>query len=334
MGPFNVNVLFQGSSDEYEHLQKQALTYGRGELKFEFLGPESLLMERARELNNESALIILVAKAPTSLVKLQVFISQLEEKTAAQGFEMVRFENFTSEQKLFWPISQGQDVQAVQQKDRANLADALVPSGLFYYPRGYLQGKDRQEVAPLYVPGMTQSPPPLQKALFLDRDGVVIKDAGYHVDPNKIEFIPETLELMTEASLQGHLILILTNQSGVARGLFEWDQVDELHQALEVKLQERGVDVNGWFTSPYHFKSGQGRYKKHSLTRKPGAGLVLEALEKWPIDLSASLMIGDKPSDDLDIPGLKTLHLKGAYDLCGVSSPVISSPLEALEYLV
>lgn len=333
MNPFKFNIIFQGSVGEFEKLKKKATENPLNHLSFYRDNSGDPLQNLGLELNQNGALVVLPENLE-SLTQLQLFLSQLKLDTPARSFEMKKACEFRPGQKLYWPCFRGQRVEQIRPQNLADFADALVASALFYYPQGFLiKNKNQVDFMPVYVPADSKREGPLQKALFLDRDGVVIKDAGYHVDAQKLELIPETLELMRKASSQGYLIVVLTNQSGIARGFFTQQQVELLHRELDQRLQAEGVSVAGWFSSPYHFKKGEGVFKKHSLTRKPGPGLVLQALEKWPIDLSASLMIGDKPSDDLDVVSLRTFHLQGAYELEGVVSPVLNSALEALDHL-
>jgi|GEM_PF-519349 D-glycero-D-manno-heptose 1,7-bisphosphate phosphatase len=335
-----INVLIHGRCANLNGVKRACADFGLTHLSFYQLDEKESLCIKAKELNREDPVILILG--PTlCLGKLQVFLSQLRPNKAGRSFELIESKDFSSEILLYWPSLEGEAYTEISNQSLDVYADALLPSTYSCFPKNFLCRNQADQIEkifdgselPVFIPRQAYEDKSLKKALFLDRDGVVIKDAGYNVDPEKLELIPETLELMKSASSLGYLVVILTNQSGVARGLFNQTQVDELHDHLHQKLKEHDIYVDGWFSSPYHFEKGLGDYKKHSLTRKPCPGLVLQALERWPIDLSASLMVGDKPSDDLDIPSLETVHLKGDYDLSLVKAPIVHSAQELINHL-
>lgn len=129
-------------------------------------------------------------------------------------------------------------------------------------------------------------------ALFLDRDGVINFDHGYVYQKEKLQLFPETVELIKNAKERHYKIIVITNQSGIARGFFTLDQMREFHLEMQCKLQQEGAEWDDLYVSPY--------LQENSLTRKPGAGLFLMAAQKHSIALEKSLMIGDRPSDRPD----------------------------------
>ena len=146
-------------------------------------------------------------------------------------------------------------------------------------------------------------------ALLLDRDGIVNVDKGYVYQPEDIELCQGIGELIQTAKRKGWWVCVLSNQSGVGRGLYSRQQVESLHDVLNETLS-----VDRWFFCPYH-PEGKGEYKGSSHFRKPGAGMILEAEGVLPIDRLQSLMVGDKESDRIQLQGLRSWLVQGNYRL-------------------
>ncbi len=135
-------------------------------------------------------------------------------------------------------------------------------------------------------------------ALFLDRDGIINYDHGYFNDKNDIRLYEDTIELIKFANARNWWVLVITNQSGIARGRFTKEQLIELHNKMGEILKDKGAIVDDWFFSPYHME-GKDIYKKISHLRKPHPGMIIKAMEKYPIDLLKSIMVGDRGTDCL-----------------------------------
>lgn len=157
----------------------------------------------------------------------------------------------------------------------------------------------------------------LHRAMFLDRDGIINTDKSYVYKIEDVEFVPDIEKVIALANEHGLKVIVLTNQSGVGRGLYKEEDVLKLHQWMGEKLLEKGARVDGWYYSPYHPESEEGKYKRASITRKPNPGMALMAAEDWNIDLSRSFMIGDKVSDILAQLDLQTILIRGNYPLGG-----------------
>lgn len=128
------------------------------------------------------------------------------------------------------------------------------------------------------------------RAVFIDRDGVLIRDADYLGSVDGLEVFkgaPKALKLLRAA---GFKIVIVTNQSGVARGYFTMATVRKIHAELKRRLAKAGARWDALYVSPHGPDSG------HSW-RKPGTGMLLAAKKKFGINLKASYLIGDKTSD-------------------------------------
>jgi D-glycero-D-manno-heptose 1,7-bisphosphate phosphatase len=171
-------------------------------------------------------------------------------------------------------------------------------------------------------------------ALFLDRDGIINEDHGYVSKFEDIVWNEESIELIKFANQRKYLVFVLTNQSGISQGFYSEDDVKSLHHSMNNYLISKQAIICSWYYGPYSYKNAIKGYKYKSLTRKPGAGMMLQALSEFNIDLNNSIMVGDKLSDQLILSGPKYFHLKGKYNLDGASGKVISSLLEIKESML
>lgn len=136
-----------------------------------------------------------------------------------------------------------------------------------------------------------------KKCFFLDRDGVLIKDKGYISKIADVEFYPKIGEAIYECNKNNFLVILITNQSGVGRGLITLKELNRIHFFIKKKIRIKKAFIDDIFFCPFHPIYGKGKYKKKSNDRKPGSGMILKAAKKWNIDLKNSYMIGDKTSD-------------------------------------
>ena len=173
----------------------------------------------------------------------------------------------------------------------------------------------------------------LRQALFLDRDGIINIDLGYVFEPEKAVIYEGVIPLIKAANQKNMPVVILTNQSGIAKGWYKEEDVYRLHRFFEEEISILGGKIDAWFFSPYHPNDGIFDYKKESLLRKPGPGMALLACELFPIDFSTSFMVGDKLSDNLLIPGLQCINLKRGYDLTGTKFPICDSYNEIIDLI-
>jgi D-glycero-D-manno-heptose 1,7-bisphosphate phosphatase len=136
-----------------------------------------------------------------------------------------------------------------------------------------------------------------QKALFLDRDGVINFDSGHTHRRESFEFIPGIFELCLAAQTLGYLLIVVTNQAGIARGYYSETDFKDLTDWMMDQFAERKVRIAGLYYCPYHPVFGVGKYKYDSPDRKPNPGMLLKAQADLDLDLAASILIGDKLSD-------------------------------------
>ncbi|KQS57197.1 D,D-heptose 1,7-bisphosphate phosphatase [Brevundimonas sp. Leaf363] len=135
-------------------------------------------------------------------------------------------------------------------------------------------------------------------AVFLDRDGVLIEDTGYPHLEAELRLMPGAAEAVQRLNRAGYLAVIVTNQSGVARGLFTLDQMHAFNTALVRRMAAKGARIGAVYACPYHAeaKDPQWLHPDHP-DRKPNPGMIRRAADEHGIDLAKSFMIGDQPTD-------------------------------------
>jgi D-glycero-D-manno-heptose 1,7-bisphosphate phosphatase len=135
------------------------------------------------------------------------------------------------------------------------------------------------------------------KALFLDRDGVINVDKRYVYRRDAFEFIPGIFELCQAAQSLGYLLVVVTNQAGIARGYYSESDFDDLMEWMMAQFAKRKISIARVYYCPYHPVFGLGKYKCDSSDRKPNPGMLLRAQSDLGLDFASSIIIGDKPSD-------------------------------------
>lgn len=136
----------------------------------------------------------------------------------------------------------------------------------------------------------------MKKAIFLDRDGTLNIDHGYVHQIDDFQFIEGSIEALQALKDMGYLLVLVTNQSGIARGYFSEDQFLQLTEWFDWSLADRGVDFDGIYYCPHH-PEGQGEYRQDCDCRKPKSGMLLQAIKELKIDPAQSFMVGDKIDD-------------------------------------
>lgn len=134
-------------------------------------------------------------------------------------------------------------------------------------------------------------------AAFLDRDGTIIREYGHFWEPNKIELIPGAADAIRRLKGAGFLCIVTTNQSAVARGVFDEHQFWIGQGRLEELLLAEGLKLDAVYFCPHHPTIGEPPYRMDCECRKPKPGMILRATREYGIDLSRSFMVGDSPAD-------------------------------------
>lgn len=134
-------------------------------------------------------------------------------------------------------------------------------------------------------------------AVFIDRDGVINVDSGYISKVDEFEFIDGIFKACLALKDMGYLLVLVTNQSGIARGYFSEDDFIVLTEWMDWNFSDAGVEFDGIYYCPHHPEHGDETYKKECDCRKPKPGMLFSAREDLDIDMSKSVMIGDKADD-------------------------------------
>ena len=139
-----------------------------------------------------------------------------------------------------------------------------------------------------------------RKAVFLDRDGVINIDTGYIKSVNEFVFYPFSAEAIKCLNIHEFLVIVVTNQAGIARGLFDEDTLQLIHDYMLAELKRQGAIINEIYYCPYHPDETvckNKNYHKQSLDRKPNPGMIEKAIKKFDIDTKKSYLIGDSWGD-------------------------------------
>ncbi len=134
-------------------------------------------------------------------------------------------------------------------------------------------------------------------AVFLDRDGTVTDEVGYVNHPSRLRLLPRTAEALRRLNRAGMPAVLVTNQSGVARGYFSEDILAAVNATLVDLLKREGAYLDALYVCAHHPKEGVPPFRADCDCRKPKPGLLLRAAAELDLDLSRSWMVGDKPSD-------------------------------------
>jgi D-glycero-D-manno-heptose 1,7-bisphosphate phosphatase len=137
----------------------------------------------------------------------------------------------------------------------------------------------------------------MAKALFLDRDGVINVDNAYVSHIEDFEFIDGIFELCRAAVKKGYLLVVVTNQAGIGRGLYTESDFNTLTDWMKSRFVQENCALTAVYYCPTHPEYGIGKYRRESIFRKPNPGMLLQAAKEHDIDMKASLIIGDKLSD-------------------------------------
>ena len=136
-----------------------------------------------------------------------------------------------------------------------------------------------------------------EAAVFLDRDGVINVDHGYTHRIEDFEFVPGSVQALASLQRAGWRLVVVTNQSGIARGLYTNDDYERFTAHMRAQLQAEGVRLDAVFHCPHLPDAAVAEYRLVCNCRKPAPGMLLRAARELSLDLSASVMVGDRLSD-------------------------------------
>lgn len=137
----------------------------------------------------------------------------------------------------------------------------------------------------------------MKKALFLDRDGVINIEKKYVYKVEDFEFMDGIFQLVHAAQERGYLPIVITNQAGIARGYYTEEDFRALTQWMGKEFLSQGISIAKVYHCPFHPEAGIGHYKIDSPDRKPRPGMFFRARDEFNLDLTNSILIGDRESD-------------------------------------
>lgn len=137
----------------------------------------------------------------------------------------------------------------------------------------------------------------LRPAVFLDRDGTLIEEAGYLDRLERLVFYPYSVDAVRLLNRAELAVVIITNQAGVARGIFREAFVGEAHRYVTKRLEQGGAHVDGFYYCPHHPEASVEQYRKSCECRKPQPGMLRQAADELKLDLARSFVIGDRWHD-------------------------------------
>jgi len=137
----------------------------------------------------------------------------------------------------------------------------------------------------------------MRRAVFLDRDGTLLEEGNYVSDIRNVVFFPYTIDAVRLLNDAGFAVVVITNQSGIARGIVKEAFVGEAHRFIDGKLAEGGAHVDGYYYCPHHLEGTVAEFSRECECRKPKPGQLLAAAADLGLDLGRSFVIGDRWSD-------------------------------------
>ncbi len=174
----------------------------------------------------------------------------------------------------------------------------------------------------------------MNKAIFLDRDGVINKDLSYVYKKEDLFLLDNVIEGLKELKAQGYFLIVISNQSGVARGFFKEEDVRSFHEEIQHRLIENNCSVDAFYYCPHYVKGVVEKYSIECNCRKPKTGLVEKAQKDFDLDLGECVVVGDKVSD-MELAkniGCMGIQIQGNYPL-STDYPVKKDLLEVSEYV-
>jgi D-glycero-D-manno-heptose 1,7-bisphosphate phosphatase len=155
------------------------------------------------------------------------------------------------------------------------------------------------------------------RALFLDRDGVVNEEVGYLHRAEEVRFVDGIFSLCRTAARLGYRLIVVTNQAGIARGYYSEADFEALMEFMSGRLRAEGVELDAIYYCPFHPEHGVGKYKQEHEDRKPGTGMLRRGAREFGVELSESVLVGDRCSD---IGAANAAGLRQAFLMRGTES--------------
>jgi D-glycero-D-manno-heptose 1,7-bisphosphate phosphatase len=176
----------------------------------------------------------------------------------------------------------------------------------------------------------------MRRAAFLDRDGVINVDHGYTWRPEDFAFVPGSLASCAQLHRMGFELVVVTNQSGIGRGLYTEADFARLADWMRSEFASAGAPLTGVYHCPHHPTDAEGTYRRDCDCRKPAPGMLFTAARELDLDLSRSVLFGDRGSDleaarSASVPERVLLGLNGAVEPSPVTDGLATAAFRSLE---
>jgi len=169
-----------------------------------------------------------------------------------------------------------------------------------------------------------------RRALFLDRDGVINHEVGYLHHSDDVRFVEGIFSLCRTAVSLGYRLIVVTNQAGIARGYYTEADFAALMKWMCAAFQAEGITLDAVYHCPFHPEHGVGEYKREHEDRKPSPGMLRRGAREFGVDLSESVMIGDRCSD---VAAANSAGLRQAFLMRGTEAGECSGDYIAIDRL-
>jgi D-glycero-D-manno-heptose 1,7-bisphosphate phosphatase len=156
-----------------------------------------------------------------------------------------------------------------------------------------------------------------QRGLFLDRDGVINHEIGYLYRAAEVIFVDGIFSLCRTAQRLGYRLIVVTNQAGIARGFYTEDDYQQLMLWMRAEFRREGIELDAAYHCPFHPVHGIGEYKREHEDRKPSPGMLRRGAKEFGLDLTESVLVGDRCSD---IAAAHTAGLRQAFLMAGTEA--------------
>jgi D-glycero-D-manno-heptose 1,7-bisphosphate phosphatase len=177
-----------------------------------------------------------------------------------------------------------------------------------------------------------------RRALFMDRDGVVNEEVGYLHRAEEVRFVDGIFSLCRTAAGLGYRLIVVTNQAGIARGYYSETDFEVLMEFMRRELRGEGVELDAVYYCPFHPEHGVGKYRREHEDRKPGTGMLRRGAREFGVELSESVLVGDRCSDvgAANAAGLRQAFLISGTEAeeCGGEYLAVKSLAEVERWLV
>ena len=169
-------------------------------------------------------------------------------------------------------------------------------------------------------------------AVFLDRDGTLIEDIGYLRVPGEVAFYPWTVDAVRALNRSGLPVIVITNQSGVARGILTEPMIEDVHRHISSQLEAGGARIDAYYYCPHHPEATVATYRTRCDCRKPGCGMIERAAADLGLDPARSFVVGDKWIDvgAAHAAGARGILVRTGYGADEETGPPPDGPADAI----